>query len=251
MRYYIAIGSFFIRLLDKMKTSLKGADILMSYIYYIKNRKQTIQILKEFPYNDIIIDSGVFTFLNNKSLKLDLDEYSTQYMRFLKEFQIQKYVEIDLYDRYSIERIEAIRKKIEDYTGIPSIPVVHKYINPDYFQKLIEEYDYIAISMSSTRRTKNTLKLINPLTMKAHSKNCKVHLLGIFDKDKNFVADSCDFANITISTVNGLQYEIIEGKLKTKRLPKDNKLDRDKLYFHNLETVKKYIKYLTYGTMDN
>lgn len=106
--------------------------VLQSF-YYIEDWIKPY--LKE---KDFLIDSGAFTFMNQKGKKLvNLDEYVDEYIAFLKEYKIKRYFELDVDSIKGIEWVEKTRKRIEQETGVKSIPVWHKSRGIEYLKKCV------------------------------------------------------------------------------------------------------------------
>lgn len=64
---------------------------MFSYQYMNTYNKE-----KALPFKNVIMDSGIFTFLNSSSVdasKVDWDEYIHNYAEFIRTNQIKNYVE--------------------------------------------------------------------------------------------------------------------------------------------------------------
>ena len=63
--------------------------------------------------NNLILDSGAFTFMNGKKMNLDdMDKYCDAYINFIKKYHIKNYVELDIDALFGTEQAMKYRKKI-------------------------------------------------------------------------------------------------------------------------------------------
>lgn len=190
--------------------------VLQSF-YYIEDWIKPY--LKE---KDFLIDSGAFTFMNQKGKKLvNLDEYVDEYIAFLKEYKIKRYFELDVDSIKGIEWVEKTRKRIEQETGVKSIPVWHKSRGIEYLKKMCEEYEYIAIGGIVTKEIKREEydKLFPKLLNYAHKKGCKVHGLGLTSMKaiKKYKFDSVDSTSWTSGGRFGQTHIFKNGTINIQR----------------------------------
>ena len=112
--------------------------------------------------------------MNGKSItEKQMEEYIEKYICHIKKYNVKYFFEMDVDCIFGLEKVEIWRKKIENQTGIKSIPVWHKSRGIDYFKRMVDEYDYIAIggfangdiknkNNENTGRIKVTKKYIPP-----------------------------------------------------------------------------------------
>ena len=91
---------------------------------YVKNN---------FSSEDFLLDSGAFTFMNQKSKKINFEQYIEQYIEFINKYDIKYFFELDVDVIFGHEKVKEIRKYIEQKTNKKTIPVWHK-------SRGIEEY---------------------------------------------------------------------------------------------------------------
>lgn len=137
--------------------------------------KQVINTPKHF-----MLDSGAFTFMNSGK-KVRWRTYVDEYIEFINTYDIQYFIELDLYGVLGVEITEKIRRYIEHYTGKKPIPVYHGTMPVSYFRMLCQNYPYVAISATGTiesskwTRNKKTLRQIVKI---GHSYGTRLHGLG-------------------------------------------------------------------------
>lgn len=162
---------------DRFKISTKNLNILESY-FYIRSQEWMFPLIKEF--NNFLLDSGAFTFMNqSKNHKVDWDEYIEEYAAFINKLDIDLFFELDIDVLVGIKEVERLRAKLEKLTGKKCIPVWHVSRGHDYWLKMIKEYDYVAIGGIVTKEIRpKQYPIFTQLIKEAHIENCKVHGLG-------------------------------------------------------------------------
>ena len=110
---------------------------------------------------------------------MDFDEYLTRYIKFINDHDIQYFFELDIDSVVGIEEVERLRKRLETETGKKCIPVFHKSRGKDYFIRMCQEYDYVAIGGIVTKEIMpSEYKYFKWFIDTAHKYNCKIHGLG-------------------------------------------------------------------------
>lgn len=221
-------------------------DYLNSYINYVKNIS-----------NDFILDSGAFSLLNsNKNLDVflsNLDKYIEDYINFIKEYNIKRFIELDIDSLVGYGRVKEIRKKIEKETDKKCIPVWHLSRGLDEWKSLTKEYDYIAIGGIVTKeiKKKDYNKLFPALLKIAKKNNCKVHGLGFTsvecEKYDFYSVDSTSWS-ACIRYARMYNFNTKTKEMKSKLISKSHRLDQKGNKFIKLLKIslKEWIKYQTY-----
>ncbi len=169
----------------------KPKYVLYSYIY---RNDDCLRYVKSEHCKSFILDSGAFTFMNTGK-KIDFKEYAEQYAKYVKENNITNYIELDLYNIIGIKETEELRKILISITGRKPIPVFHRSCEKEYFHKLINEFEYIAIGGIAKKDIKrNEYKYFDYFINEAHKKNVKIHGLGLTSQKamKRYKFDSID-----------------------------------------------------------
>lgn len=128
-----------------------------------------------------LLDSGAFTYLNNakKGQTVDFNKYLDTYIDFINKNDIKYFFELDIDSLVGIEEVERLRERLEKETDKKSIPVFHKARGKDYFLKMCDEYDYVAVGGIVTKEIKPfEHKYFKWFIDEAHKRNTKIHLLG-------------------------------------------------------------------------
>lgn len=220
---------------------------MISY-YYIKGLMKYIDITR---LENLIIDSGAFTFMNGKKITKNLLEgFVDEYINFIKQYNIKHYLEMDVDSIFGHDYVLEIREKLEKETNRKSIPVWHKSRGLDEFIKLCKNYDYIAIGGIVTQEIKRKeWDILIKLNKIASQYNCKVHGLGFTPTKEieKYGFYSCDSSSWTTGHrfkgvfyfENGEVKKIDSKKLINKRIDNYNNLVKN-----NFLTWVKYQKKL-------
>lgn len=143
---------------------------------FISMREWLIPLIKDCEF--FLLDSGAFSFMSGKE-RVDFDEYLDRYIQFIRQNNIEHFFELDLDSVIGLEKVENLRRRLEDETGRRCIPVWHKSRGKEYFIRMCEEYDYVAIGgIAGKEITKGDYPYFHWFIDTAHRNNCKIHGLG-------------------------------------------------------------------------
>lgn len=197
-----------------------------------------------------LLDSGAFSFMTSKKDgDVDFDEYLTRYINFINDNDIKYFFELDIDSIVGIEEVERLRKRLETETGKKCIPVFHKSRGKDYFIRMCQEYDYVAIGGIVTKEIMpSEYKYLKWFIDTAHSYGCKIHGLGFTSLRGMYVYkfDSVD----STSWCNGGRFgrlyhfngrKLVEIDKGTRRLRSD--ITTNKINGHNYYEWVKFQKY--------
>lgn len=184
--------------LDSIMDFPKYPSILVrNYFDYIKSNTE-----------DYLLDSGAYTYLHHQTKSINLSDHIKQYCYYINEFNIDKFFELDLDLRMSIEEIENIRKKIYLETHKKPIIVFHLDRGKEYWTNMCKENDYIAIGKSTKLDTKGmdwNFKSFIDMCDEAHSYGTLVHGLG-FTPLEILNARAMCFDTVDSTSWNGGKY---------------------------------------------
>lgn len=197
-------------------------------------------------YKGFLLDSGAFSFFGGK--EVNWNNYVTTYINFINKYDVKLFFELDLYSIIGISETEKLRTRIELETKKQSIPVFHKMLGINYYKKLCEKYNYIAISASGMYESKWTRKqpeLLKQLVLYAKSKQVNVHGLGY---TKITMLSEIPFYSVdSTSWLSGNRFGAIynfngKGFNKTMK-PKGKKVKTQLTAQHNFNEWVKFQKY--------
>ena len=228
---------------------------------YVIDKKDKIHVLESFYYMDdwmlpyikdhwnFMLDSGAFTFFSGNG-NIDWKEYTKRYCKFINENNIDLFFELDIEKITSLNYVEDLRKYIEDQTGKQSIPVWRPFRGIEYWYKMIEEYNYVAISASGaydsgwTRKIDNE-KILNKLCFEAKKKGCKVHGLGYTSLEglTRVKFDSVDSTAWIYGNRGGYLYRFNGRTIEKINKPEGTRLNSKKSAIHNFKEWVKFQKY--------
>jgi len=220
-----------------------GIPILTTFYHLMKKK-----IIPDYAYCDsLILDSGAFTFFGGK--KVDWNDYVDKYIDFINKTDRKLFFELDIYKIIGLKGVESIRKKIETKTDKKTIPVWHIFLGIDYYKKLCENYDYIAISASGaydSKWTRTNPDQLKKMILYAKSKNVKVHGLGYTCTNK---LDEVPFYSVdSTSWISGMKFGNIHrfnGRtIQTLKRPENTLMINPRLRLkNNFDEWVKFQKY--------
>lgn len=221
MKLFLACGSQYSDAEILIKNECKF--LLFSY-YEFRNRKE-----QEIHYilrntDEVIVDSGAFTFMNSGKV-VKWKNYVDEYIDFIKRYNIKNFIELDLYGILGLEKTEKIRRRIETKTEKQSIPVYHGTLPISYFRTLCQNYPYVAVSatgtIESSKWTKNK-QVLRQVIKIGHGYGTKIHGLGytksdcINKKEVNF--DTVDSTAWLSGARFGIWYDLKHGMICQKNM---------------------------------
>lgn len=225
--------------------STQDIYLLSSYMEH-KSGKFGKYVLQE----NHLLDSGAFTFLNNKkSNNINWEQYVINYAKFIKQHNIKYFFELDIDSIVGIKEVERLRNILENITEQKCIPVWHKSRGLDYWKQMCKEYDYVAIGGIVTKEIKKSqYDVFFPLLKIARENNTKVHGLGFTNikgikKYKFYSVDSTNWLNSRFGD-NGL-YIFSGDNIKNIRKP-DNSRKKD-LYAISIHNFTEWLKFQKYA----
>ena len=248
MKIYLAGAHSVCGLFNSSKKAInfieqQNVNILESYFYAKNELNNIVPIAKDF-----LLDSGAFTILSNNKISADWDKYINGYAKFINENKITKFFELDIDYAIGYENVIKYRNKLETLTKQQCIPVWHKTRGIKEFEKMCQEYSYIAIGSSGRNEDSKWLR-DNPdalrwLIRKAHSKKCKVHGLGFTSLKllKQMPFDSVDSTTWLSAGRFGITFQFTGSDLKRKIPPKGKRLKNTK----EME-IQNYIEWAKYS----
>lgn len=154
---------------------LKNSHVLQSFAYVKKNHSEYYKHCKS-----IMLDSGAFTIMNSrKSIDFNPVEYAKKYARYIKENNIELFLELDIDGVFGFDVYKDCLHILQDITGKEPIYVFHKWRGVEYYEELVKYKDYVALGDVSVDGGSRKLYDYFPWFIeKAHENNCKVHGLA-------------------------------------------------------------------------
>lgn len=228
---------------------------LLSSFWEHKNGKYGEYVLQDKH----ILDSGAFTAINDKTGKyknFDWDLYCKKYIAFINHTKQKLFFELDIDCVVGLQKVEYLRKMIEDGTGIAPIPCWHSNRGAEYFIKCCEDYPYVALGTTTAnadgRKIRNNPKVLHWFIEQAHKNNAKIHGLGFTSTPwlKELKFDSVDsttwnvggkFGNVVLFDSNGFPTQ----RYKSDKNKKAKTIELNNFNFEQWVKFQKYAdKYL-------
>ena len=184
---------------------------ILESFYYV-NEITTRQIPN---FGSFMLDSGAFTFLQNRqSGNILWEDYVERYAHYINENKVKLYFELDIDGVVGYPAVLDLRKRLEGLTGTQSIPVWHKSRGIQEFKKMCHEYPYVAIGGYVIKElSQSDLDYFPIMIDYAHKCGAKIHCLG-YTKLKNLRNhhfDSVDSTTWTSGNRFGYYYKF-DGK---------------------------------------
>jgi hypothetical protein len=196
-----------------------------------------------------ILDSGAFTFLNNKKgQSINWEQYVISYGNFIKQNNIKLFFELDIDPIVGLKEVERLREVLENTAGRKCIPVWHKSRGLNYWKKMCQEYEYIAIGGIVTREIKRSeYDIFGPLLKIARDNKTKVHGLGFTNlnglkKYKFYSVDSTNWLSARFGTT-GLYYFTGDNLKNINKPANTKKIDLQAMNIFNFIEWLKFSKY--------
>lgn len=206
--------------------------------------------LPGFDTENFMLDSGAFTFLNQKKQSnIDWEAYVEKYAETIVRRGINYFFELDIDSIVGIREVERLRNKLEKLTGKKSIPVWHRSRGRDYWLDMIADYDYVAIGGIAAKEIKlREHRVFNWFLQTARDRRTKVHGLGYTNfvgmtKYPFYSVDSTSW----VGSKYGILYRFDGSTIKQIRKPEGARMIDYKLFDrHNLREWLKFQNYAEY-----
>jgi len=221
-------------------------NILESYYYIINHDAQAWAEINKKYFSNYLLDSGAFTYMSSTDKQNNWNQYARDYANYIKNNNVKNYFELDLDSLMSLDKVEGLRKLIEDITGIASIPVWHKSRGLDYWFKMCEDYKYIAIGgIVSGEIKRNQFDVFHKLISIADKNKTKVHGLGFTNLAgiKKYKFYSVDSTAWLYGNRGGFLYKF-NGQDLTKIYMKDRRMKGREAAVHNFTEWVKFSKFM-------
>ena len=194
-------------------------------------------------YGDFLLDSGAFTFMQDKGNVKDWEEYIERYADFIKRNNVQKFFELDIDKVVGYEKVKQYRKRLEDLTGRQCIPVWHKSRGYAEYVRHCEEYSYVAIGGYVVKElTSKDYELFPMMIQKAHQNGAKVHCLGFTKLSclSKYHFDSVDSTAWTTGNRFGFIYKFDGKTMRKTDAPEGCRIGkpRDVAFINYVEWIK-------------
>jgi len=203
---------------------------------------------------DFILDSGAFTFFGKASNSVNWDEYVENYCDFINKHNVQKFFELDIDIIEGLDRVEKFRSRIVSLTGKQPIVVWRPSRGIDYWDYMVNEYPYIAISASGAydsgwTRKRGSQHVLRQMVKKAQRNKTKVHGLGYTAlKHLKYIGwDSVDSTAWIMGNMSGKIYNFTGTTINNTDIPRGTRLIAKKTAIHNFNEWVKFQHYAKYN----
>lgn len=226
--------------------------------------KHPLYVLESFKYvrpwqtaripelRTFFLDSGAFTFMQQKRRVKNLNEYIREYIRYINQNDIRYFFEFDIDSVIGYDDVKLVRKTIIQQTARNPIPVWHKSRGMDEFRRMCNEFNYVAVGGLASkeivpRRNTADAELLHTLIDTAHSYGCRIHGLGFTNPNGllEYKFDSVDSTSWLAGRFGRLFVFNRDNGTLTQKIAKNiaPELTQDQLNAANIDTWIKFQKY--------
>lgn len=241
MKIFLAIGGIDAKRLEGSGwfTPEKAKEFYcLSSFHYIRSSPSLQRLLVPLiPYfKGFMLDSGAFTFMQQKPTGLDFAGYLEEYIAFIQQHRVANFFELDIDSIVGYEVVLQYRQSLEKKLGRQCIPVWHKSRGREAFLRMCSEYKYVAIGgIASKEITKVEHKYFPWFIREAHKRGARIHGLGYTSlSDLNrYPFDSVDSSSWSYGNRFG-RYWTFNGKsLDSHKRPVDKRIMHIGIAGHN------------------
>lgn len=218
MRLFLAgVDSFLGKFITEKEVGKNELYLLESF-YTVKNSHKYFPLLKDF-----LLDSGAFTFMQSSKNHVNWEEYLNRYIAYINKYDIKNFFELDIDTITGYDYVKELRKRLETETGKKCMPVFHKIRGLKEWEKMCQEYPYVAIGTMHEYNGKPEILMY--LLDIAKKYGTKVHGLGftrlnLLDKVPFYSVDStswcCGNRFGFMEKFNGTTMEKIQKPINTR-----------------------------------
>lgn len=216
---------------------------VLESFYYIKD--WMLPYIKDHWH--FMLDSGAFTFMQDKSVTVDWVEYVERYAEFINRNNIDLFLELDLDAVIGLERTEELRTRLERLTNKQPITVWHHSRGRKYWERMCDEYKYVALGgMVSDRNYRKRLEPMFPYFIDhARRKKVKIHALGYTSIDGLFKYkfDSVDSTAWIYGNRSGMLYKFNGRTIDKINGPTNTRMKSTEAAVHNFREWVKFQQY--------
>lgn len=239
MLIYLATTSF--HYID----DIHNYHLLTSYYYINEAVAKTIPLYRSF-----MLDSGIFTYLKDPARAEGVDwyAYAEAYGAFVKKWNIEHYIEIDVDKFLGLPEVEKLRTYLEKVVGWKCMPVWHMNRGWDKWVEICKSYPYVCFGAFITDNLHQSKYRYLPAFLREAAKHgSKVHGLGFTQMDGML---KYKFHSVDSSTWNGgarfgQTFRFENGRIKQFARPANSRATKIReLINHNL---KEWIKFSEYA----
>jgi hypothetical protein len=178
-------------------------------------------------YGDFMLDSGAFTFMQNKGVREDWDGYIERYADFINRNKVEKFFELDIDSVVGYDKVKEFRKKLERLTNRQCIPVWHSTRGKDEFIESAKNYPYVALGgIVGGEWKKDAEKYLPWFINKAHEYGAKIHGLGYTKLNQllRYHFDSVDSTAWTAGNRFGYVYKFNGRTMEKINVPEGHRI---------------------------
>ena len=231
-----------------LEETLLSKYLLMSFFYVDKNKDEDILkiIIEKNKEDRFLLDSGAFTLFSGGNKDVDFDGYLTRYINFINQYDIKRFIELDIDVIVGYEKVLEMRKRLERETGKKCLPVWHKSRGVESFKKIVKDYNYICIGGLGNREiTTKEYPMVKKLVQYANAKGVNVHGLAFTRKDAyEYGFYSVDSSSWSMGVRFAQVHEFVNGGIVSHQRGHGQRASDSKVMRNNYFEWLKYQEYV-------
>ena len=219
--------------------SCKRLNGLLSFELLTKKGIEYIPKVKRF-----MLDSGAFSFItrklkSKKDQNINWDEYIDKYCNFVVQNDVKLFFELDVDFLVGYDKVKEFRKQIIKKTNRLPIPVWHITRGKEDFERMCDEYPYVALGGMVSKETNRavSLELMSWLVDEAHKRGSYIHGLGFTNPNMldKIHFDSVDSSSWAQHSFRGMLNYMENGKMKICEVRRTLGLTEKEFFLSNFE----------------
>ena len=175
------------------------------------------------------------------------EKYVDEYADWIVAHDVKLFFELDIDLVVGTPKTEELRERLHQRTGRLSIPVWHKCRGKEYFQKMCEEYPYVALGGMVTREIpREKFEAAFPWFInEAHKRGAKIHGLGYTSIEglRKFHFDSVDSTAWLYGNRSGYLYKFNGHTMEKIDAPHGHRLKSQEAAIWNFNEWVKFQQY--------
>lgn len=200
----------------------KDTYVLTSF--YCCSEEYIQDLIDTIGRDNILLDSGAFTFRIHGLKGENIDTYTKRYIDFINKYDIKYFFEMDIdMNKEDLVKVKQLRRRIEEETGKQCIPVWHETRGIEEWKDMVNKYKYISIGGITYGINDEYVNKLKKLVDYANAHRVKVHGLGY--NRKNII--DMGFYSVDATSWNGSAYGNIWYWDSINNRPKHTKHDKN------------------------
>lgn len=180
---------YFIGVSTETKLALEFKSYFLMYSYDSlragKGSERVLSLLKEAKKHikpfEVMVDSGAFTLFKKHITFEEAKQYARIYAQWIRQYSdvISYFVELDLDNMFSYDKVLQLRRIIEDGTGRQPVLVYHGPRGKQGWYDMLKDYEYVGLGVGGKGLPREKkISIAKWFIRTAHEAGRKIHGFG-------------------------------------------------------------------------